>query len=99
MMYAIEFLPESQSDLMDIRRCLLQYYPSTSGNFFVLLRKKLDLLKNSPYAAQIYIKRPSYRRLVVGDYAVFYKVNEDKALIQIYRMIHGSRDIERQLKN
>ena len=95
MKYIIVFLPEAMEDSKDIRQYLSQYYESTVRNFFTLLKKRTDSLKSNPYIAQTYPERPSYRRMVVDDYLVFYKVDEDKKLIEIHRILHGSRDIGR----
>jgi len=95
--YQIVFLPEARGDSEEIRQYLSQYYESTVRNFFSLLKNRIDSLKTNPFMAPVYPGRPSYRRLVVDDYLVFYKVDEDKKLIEIHRILHGSRDIGRYI--
>ena len=97
MKYKIVFLPEAKSDVKEIREYLSQYYESTVKNFFALLKKRTKNLKLNPYICQPYEERPSYRRLVIGDYLVFYKVDDEKKLIQIHRISHCRRDIGRYL--
>jgi addiction module RelE/StbE family toxin len=92
------FLPEAMADAEEIQRYLSQYYESTVRNFFTLLKGRIDTLKSNPYMAPAYPRRPEYRQLVVEDYLVFYKVDEDKKLIEIHRILHGSRDIGRFIK-
>ena len=98
MNYKAVFLPEARGDSEEIREYLSQYYESTVRNFFALLKKRINSIKSNPFIAPPYLERPSYRRLVVEDYLVFYKVDEDKKLIEIHRILHGSRDISRYVQ-
>ena len=97
MKYKIVFLPEASIDSEEIRKYLSQYYESTVISFFALLKKRLDSLKINPLLAQVYPERPSYRLLVAEEYLVFYKVDENKKLIEVHRILHGSRDIGRYI--
>jgi plasmid stabilization system protein ParE len=63
----------------------------------MLLKKKTSRLKDYPYSCPEYEDDPDYRRLVVGDYLVFYKVNEDDKTIEVHRILHGSQNIQKQL--
>ena len=97
MRYRIRYLPDTVADRREIRAYLSQYYASTVAAFFHALKEKTERLKEFPYACPVYEDDPDYRMLVVGDYLVFYMVNEDKKTVEIHRMFHGSRDIKRQL--
>jgi len=97
MKYKVVFLPEAMSDADEIRQYLSQYYSNTVRKFLDLLRKRIGTLRDNPHLAQAYPDRPSYRRLVVENYLVFYKVNEVTGIIEIHRILHGSRDISRYL--
>ena len=99
MNYRVIYLPESRNDTREIRQYLTQYYRSTSKSFFTLLRKRINSLKSNPFIAQQYPEKPSYRRLVVEDYIVFYKVFEDRKLVEIHRILHGSREIDRYISD
>ena len=98
MKYRAVYLPEAREDAEEIRHYLSQYYENTAKRFFILLKKRIEAIKANPFLAPLYIERPPYRRLVVGDYLVFYIVNEDNGLIEIHRVLHGSRDIGRYLR-
>jgi toxin ParE1/3/4 len=95
--YKIKYLPETVTDREEIRDYLSQYYTSTVKEFFALLREKTAQLKDFPYSCPEYVDDPDYRRLIVGDYLVFYMVNEDSKIVEIHRIFHGSRDIKRHL--
>ena len=98
MSYKAVFLPEAKTDSEEIQQYLSLYHESTVRNFFTLLKKRINSLKSNPFIAPLYLERPSYRRLVVEDYLVFYKVDKDKKLIEIHRILHGSKDISRYIQ-
>ena len=97
MKYKMVFLPEARADSEEIRQYLSRFHESTVRDFFALLKKRINALKSNPFIAQQYVERPSYRRLVVKDYLVFYKVNEGEKLIEVHRILHGSRNIRRYI--
>ena len=97
MKYRIRFLPETVTDRKEIKIYLSQYYESTVTEFFRLLKEKIARLREFPYACAAYDDDPDYRKLVVGDYLVFYMVNEEQKTVEIHRIFHGSRDIRRHL--
>ena len=97
MKYRIKYLSETVTDLADIRAYLIRYYESTVRKFFALLKEKTARLKEFPYSCPIFEDDPDYRKLVVGNYLVFYIVNENDKTIEIHRILHGSRDIRRHL--
>ena len=75
-------MPDTVSDREEIRDYLSQYHESTVRKFFVLLREKTAQLKDFPYSCPEYEHDTNHRRLVVGDYLVFYMVNEDTKTIE-----------------
>ena len=97
MKYQIKYLPDTVEDRETISTYLSQFYKGTATKFFALLKKKTERLKDFPYSCPQYEDDPDYRRLVVGDYLVFYMVNENKRIVEIHRIFHGSQDIKRQL--
>ena len=38
-----------------------------------------------------------YRRMVVGDYLVFYMVKEESKTVEIHRILHETQNIKHQL--
>ena len=94
MKYRIKYLPDTVADRAEILAYLSQYYESTVRNFFTALKEKTARLKDFPYSCPAYEDDPDYRRLVVGDYLVFYMVNEDDKTVEIHRIFHGSQDIK-----
>ena len=81
---------KSKLTLLSITRVQLR-------NFLSLLKAKIECLRKFPYTCPIYEDDPNYRKLVVGDYLVFYMVNEEDKTVEIHRIFHGSREIKKQL--
>ena len=96
--YRIRFLPYTISDREEIRVYLSRYYESTVKKFFTLLKDKIAQLKDFPYSCPVHEDDPDYRRLVVGGYLVFYMAKEDEKIVEIHRILHGSRNIQQHLK-
>jgi plasmid stabilization system protein ParE len=65
--------------------------------FFTFLQEKLALLEEFPYSCPVYEDDPDYRNLVVGDYLVFYIVNEENKTVEIHRIFHGTQNIKQHL--
>jgi addiction module RelE/StbE family toxin len=92
--YRIRTLPIAEKELAVIDEYLSHFYESTAARFFERYDRQTSLLENMPYMGAVY---KDYRRLVVLDYLVFYKVDEESKTVSIYRVLHGARDIERDL--
>ena len=90
----MRYLPLAGADLEAIDAYLSDFYPGTAGRFFADLKEKLLLLQETPEMGAVYRQ---YRRLIVGQYLVFYVVNQEAACVDIYRIIRGTSDIGRQL--
>ena len=97
MKYNLTYLPGANRNLLEIDEYLSQFYPSTPAKFFSELDEKIELLKEHPYMCPKYIYNEKYRRLVVGDYLLFYTVDDDNNEILIHRILHGSQDITQHL--
>jgi len=65
------FLPEAISDQANIKNIYLNFIPAQARGF-LLLKKKIARLKAYPCSCPVYEDDPDYRKLVVGDYLVFY---------------------------
>ena len=97
MKYRIRFLPEAKVDRAEIKEYLDKFYAGSAERFFSILKSKISHLGNFPYICSVYDDDPDYRKLIVGEYLVFYMVNEDEKFVEIHRIFHGSQDIKRRL--
>ena len=97
MNYRIKYMEDTISDRDYVKAYLSKFYPGTAKRFFTLLKKRTNILKTYPESCPIYEDDPYYRKLVVGDYLVFYVLNDDEKVIEIHRILHGSMDIRQHL--
>ncbi|MCL2838743.1 MAG: type II toxin-antitoxin system RelE/ParE family toxin [Oscillospiraceae bacterium] len=91
MGYSIVYLPAAKQDIENIAEYLSQFYANTFKNFMITLEKAIFNLENMPYIGSEY---KDYRRLVVEDYLVFYKVNDTNGIVKIYRVLRGAQGVE-----
>ena len=94
--YNIEYSMESKQDLIDIKRYIkynLQE-PNTAQKLITKIKKEIDSLKDNPEMYSIIdddiIKRFKIRKLVIDNYIVFYRINDEN--IQIVRVMYGRRN-------
>ena len=98
MAYEVKLLSLAERDLDEICQYLSHFYPGTPGKFLDTLEKDLENISFNPMMFPKYEYNREYRKLVTGDYLVFYKTDEEKNLVHIYRILHGKRSIGTILK-
>ena len=87
-------LPSAKNDLVDIADRLSSFYKNTALRVYDKLTDAIRKLKKFPYMGAEYQSSVSdfaYRKLVVGDYLVFYVVLENA--VEIHSIINGKMDI------
>ncbi len=94
--YNIEYSMEAKQDLIDIKRYIkynLQE-PNTAQKLITNIKNEIDSLKDNPEMYSVIdddiIKRFKIRKLVVDNYIVFYRINDEN--IQIVRVMYGRRN-------
>ena len=94
--YNIEYSKEAREDLIEIKRYIkynLQE-PETAQKLISKIRFEIDKLKNNPQIFAIidddFIKKFEIRKLIVDNYIVFYRIQNDN--IQIARIMYGRRN-------
>ena len=94
--YNIEYSMEAKQDLIDIKRYIkynLQE-PNTAQKLIAKVKREIDSLKDNPEIYSVIdddiIKRFKIRKLVVDNYIVFYRINDEN--IQIVRVMYGRRN-------
>lgn len=98
MTYKIRYLPLAVQDLQDIARYLSGFYPKTARRVLRDLREKIAKLGDTPRMCEVYRPDPAYRRLVVDQYLVFYRVNEEAGAVEIHRVLRGSWNLPQYLE-
>ena len=97
MNYQLVYMDKALDDLLGIKEHLSRFYPNTAKRFLDLLEKKAEMLMDNPYIYPEYVHRPAYRKIVVSDYILLYKVNENRKTVAVHRILHGARDIREYL--
>jgi plasmid stabilization system protein ParE len=94
MPYKLDYKYRAKQDLKSIFKYLGLFYPSTPLKFKQDFNTTKRFLRDNPYIYPIYLSNPIYRKAVVQKYIVFYTINEDEKLVEIYRILPGNMDIE-----
>ena len=98
MMYKIKYLPLAVQDLDEIARYLSGFYPKTASRVLKELREKITKLGDPPKMCEVYRLDPAYRRLVVDQYLVFYRVNDENKIVEIHRVLRGAWNLPQYLE-
>jgi len=93
MLYKIDWQDTATEDLKQIRAYLEQFSVETANRILSQLVDQANSLENFPARCRLINKSLNLRRLVVADYSVFYRIMEDKRLVQLHHIWHQSRDI------
>ncbi len=76
--------------------------PDAASDFADELEMKVaDVCKNPKSGKPVdndYLKRDDVRRILVGNYVVYYIVDEDKRNVVILRVVYGKRDQDQVLR-
>ena len=90
MTYKIKYLPLAVQDLNDIARYLSGFYPKTASLVLKEMRDKITKLSDNPKMCEIYPLDPVYRKMVIDQYLVFYRVNDEIKTVEVHRVLRGS---------
>ena len=100
MKYKIQYSHFAEDDVREIKKYLSQFYPSTKNNFLDELKRRIDFIRTNPSSYEVCDSNPAYRKMLVLEYVVFYRVDEDEKIVllyRLYRVLHGKRDVIRYL--
>ena len=97
MKYTVRFSPFAKEDKEEIKTYLSKFYPETPRRFTALLKEHIANLKDNPYIYPEYPENTDYHRMFVGNYIVFYKINDAEKQIDIYRILRASWDLPKHL--
>ena len=97
MNYTVVYLELAAQDVAVIRKYLSQFYLDTPVNFLTKLKRGIEGLRDNPFMYAEYADHPAYRRMVVMEYLVFYKVYDDSKTVEIHRVLHGMKNIKAHL--
>lgn len=96
--YKLEYLPAVRRDMIEIVRYISKELnnPAAASRLAVELIEAGEGVLGFPYANPVYIPvRPlkhEYRKLLVQNYLMFYRVDEAAKLVTVARVIYAKRD-------
>jgi len=97
MKYKIVYLPIANRDIIRIDDVLFEY-PSKAKRIFNELDSKVTSLGEMPYMWPVYQANTEYRRMILEDHLLFYKVDEDEHKVKIFRILYGKMNIPEYLE-
>ena len=103
-MYELVYLPSARQDMVDIVRYIAGQLknPMAAQRLAAELIEAGESLPAFPYANPAYLPlRPlkhEYRKLPVHNYLMLYRVDEEKKLITVARVIYARRDYGKMLE-
>lgn len=97
MGYRVKYLITAKHDRETIKAYLNQFSVAAAKKLFDRIKHNMELVKKNPYMYESYERRPQFRRMVVGDYLVFYKISEQEKTIEVHHILHGMIDLEQYL--
>ena len=97
-MYTLDYLPSAFEDMVAIARYVGVELkaPDAAERLAAKLIAAVENACEFPYAAPLYVPikalKYEYRKLVVQNYLVFYRVDEAQKRITVSRVIYGGRN-------
>ena len=98
MKYRAKYLITAKQDREIIKTYLNQFSTTAYTRLVAKIRRNIEYAKSNPYMYEVYERRLNFRRIVVEDYLVFYKGNENERLIEVHHILHGMIDIQSAIK-
>jgi len=90
----LSVLSLARNDLKEIRLYLSEYGESPPKKFRDSFEKFCAQVVDMPNMFSQYENNPSYRKaVIIFDYLIFYKIDENKGMVMIYRILHDKRNV------
>jgi len=97
MRYKTIYLPVANRDIIRIDDALTDY-PNKAKRIFLEMESKVADIEEMPFMWPAYQAKPEYRRMILEDHLLFYKVDEGELEIKIYRILYDKMDILEHLE-
>ncbi|MCL2048117.1 MAG: type II toxin-antitoxin system RelE/ParE family toxin [Defluviitaleaceae bacterium] len=99
-MYDVRYMDIAYEDLSIIGQYLEREADIEASDKIVdYITESISSLDEMPYRHPVYHADPDFRKMILPKtrYYVFYTVDEKKQLVRIHRILHESRNIEREM--
>jgi len=98
MSYQPKILDAAEQDINNIEEYLAQYSRNAVRRFFDHMKERIRSLRTMPFSCPEYELDPFFRRMVLGDYVLFYSVDEKDKLVIVHRIFHYTRNVARYMQ-
>lgn len=102
-MYKLEYLPVARQDLIDIVLYISQELqnPDAANRLaekLIETAEKVLTFPGNPSYHPIKPLRHEYRKAIVQNYLMFYRIDEEKKLVTVARVLYAKRNYNRLLE-
>ncbi|MCL2002194.1 type II toxin-antitoxin system RelE/ParE family toxin [Candidatus Saccharibacteria bacterium] len=98
MKYKVRHTPQANREVTVIAAALAPY-PNMGKRIFQEMDRKLQGLRDNPFAWPAYHANPKYRRMNIEGHSIFYIVDESKHEVIICHIYYAKRDIDSLLED
>ena len=102
--YSYNFTEKAERDFDEILRYISfdLANPIAAQNLGRKIFEKIDIVRSYPESCAIveneFLSDKTVRKLLVDNYIIYYKVNYDKKIITIIRIVYGKRNLDEIIK-
>ena len=90
-MYAVIILEEAYEDLRNIVAYISSENPRAAGTVGRELLDEAMSLESLPYRGSRVKKRRGLLKLILGQYLIYYRIQEQKKVVEIVAFKHGAQ--------
>ena len=99
MHYKIIYMDSALYDMANIKKYLSQFYESSWNKVMSAIEYRVRFLNDMPHSFPLYPGSAVYRKLVVGNYIVLYRVIEESHIVEVHAIWHGKVNIIEHIEN
>ena len=99
MAFKVKFSERASDDINDIIEYINNELcsPKAAEKLYIAVSDKIELLRDNPYLFPLYhderLSAEGYRFAVVGNYLIFYIIDDSNSTVNIVRVLYGRRNI------
>ena len=99
MAFKVKYSEQASDDLADIIRYINDVLcnPRAAERFFIATTEKIKLLRENSYLYPLHhdkqLRAEGYRFVAVGNYLMFYVIDDGNSIVNIVRIVYSKRNI------
>jgi plasmid stabilization system protein ParE len=96
--YTVRYLAIAVDDVTEIQDFSKRFSKGFQKKVIDGIKEYCGSLAENLYRAPVYEHDARYRKAIVGDYVLFYQVDDKERLVSVFRILHGACNILSILK-